>query len=106
MYVDDLRQRRDLGSVAFHASLLLALWGFTAIQPDMPEFEVYRVKLYSPPPQVESPAPRLHTAEPTAPVAPRTAAERPSEDSGFSIRDSGVGRRMRAIGGSGQFPES
>lgn len=62
-------RRAVLGSVAFHASLLLALWGFTAIQADIPEFEVYRVKLYSPPPQVEAPAPE--------PVAVRTPIQTP-----------------------------
>lgn len=62
-------RRAVIGSAAFHAALLLALWGFTAIQPDVPEFEVYRVKLYSPPPQVESPAPE--------PVALRTPIQPP-----------------------------
>lgn len=51
-------RRAVIGSVAFHAALLLALWGFTKIGPDVPDFEVYRVKLYSPPPQVEAPAPQ------------------------------------------------
>ena len=51
-------RRAVVGSVAFHAALLLALWAFTKIGPDVPEFEVYRVKLYSPPPQVEAPTPQ------------------------------------------------
>lgn len=62
-------RRAVVGSAVFHVALLLGLWGFTAIQPDLPEFEVYRVKLYSPPPQVEAPAPE--------PVALRTPIQPP-----------------------------
>lgn len=64
-------RRAVIGSAAFHASLLVALWGFTAIRPEVPEFEVYRVKLYSPPAQVEAPAPEPVAVQ-RAIQAPRT----------------------------------
>lgn len=67
-------RRAVVGSVIFHGALLIALWGFTTIRPDEPEFEVYRVKLFSPPPQVEAAAPEP-VARPT-PIRPPQPVER------------------------------
>ncbi len=90
-------RRAVVGSVGFHAALVIGLWASTLVRPNTPEFEVYRVKLFSPPPQVEAPtpapvavntpirAPRTVQPPQTRPTPPRPqqrpqAVERPPED--------------------------
>jgi hypothetical protein len=62
-------RRAVVGSLAAHGGLLLALWISGIVQARTPEFEVYRVKLYSPPAQVEAPE--------AAPVAVNNAIRAP-----------------------------
>lgn len=67
-------RRALLGSVGFHAALVLALFLSGLHRSRLPEFEVYQVKLYSPPAQVEAPAPEPVAVQ--APIrAPRTAEQ-------------------------------
>lgn len=69
-------RRALIGSATFHLALVLALFASGLHRRTLPDFEVYQVKLYSPPAQVEAPV-----AEPvavTAPIrAPRTAERIP-----------------------------
>lgn len=65
--------RSVLGSFLFHGLLAAALLISNLISPrDLPQFEVYRVQLVSPPPQVEGP--------PTPVVAAAPVVERPEPE--------------------------
>jgi hypothetical protein len=80
-------RRALIGSIAFHSALVLGLFATTVVRREQPEFEVYRVKLFSPPPQQEAPTPepvalntRIQAPRPSEvpPVQPRTEPPRPT----------------------------
>jgi outer membrane biosynthesis protein TonB len=84
-------RRAVLGSITFHVLLLAGLYAAGLHRATLPEFEVYRVQLRSPPPQVAAetqvvtpPAPDpivVREAPPTQPERPRpTPPEEPKPE--------------------------
>jgi hypothetical protein len=67
-----------LGSVAFHVGLIVLVWASGLHRSRFPEVETYRVRIVSPPAQVEGPRePERPTPAPAVVQAPRPDPPRP-----------------------------
>jgi hypothetical protein len=102
-----------LGSLSFHLLLLIGLIasGFSRVRT--PEYEVYRVKLYSPPPQVAAPqqqevksaspivAPKAEVATAPKREAPRSVVPRPTRET-----DKPAERKSEPVRGPKPDPKS
>lgn len=71
-------RRAVLGSIAFHVLLLAGLYAAGLHRATLPEFEVYRVQLRSPPPQVAAETPVVAPVAPD-PIVVREAPRTPPE---------------------------
>jgi periplasmic protein TonB len=68
-------RRAVVGSVIFHLALVGALYAGGLHRATLPEFEIYRVQLRSPPPQELAQAPDVTPVAPQPIVPPRQAVE-------------------------------